>query len=184
MLYKNIHFPFTKIFQKYTLDQTAKLNTELLYIREIKISEDDSLTINKYLNERGISDLLNILSFKRKDPIADYHKTHIDSSSLGIIHCSVVIPVSGCQHTEQFWYNGDYEIITKTAPGSSAKYTGIRWKNIPEKIGSVEINNNTTLVKTDIPHGVYSYKDEYRTTCTLRFVNNENFDYLAERLSI
>jgi hypothetical protein len=179
-LYNPVSLPFSDILIRHTLEQTNDLSSDRIYIKNIIIPEDERKTINQYLNNQNVSSLLNILAFKRKIPYVNYRTTHIDYAKENPIKCSVVIPVAGFKNTGQVWYDGNYNILLKVETGY--EYTKIDWITPGTEIGRAEITS-PTLVRTDIPHGVFSNKLEYRTTCTIRFKDNEDFDYLAKHLS-
>lgn len=185
-LYSPVILPFAEILQKYTEEQMSIFNTEILHVQNISISESDRKQINEFLNSKNISNLKNILAFKRKMQYIDYTDCHLDvdpNNLPGLINCSIVIPVSGCRYTKQYWYTGDFKYrLTKTPSG--ADYAIIDWNGSPVLTGEVEIYKQPVLVRTDIPHSAYSMNNEYRLTCTIRFTNNETFEYLEEQLSI
>jgi hypothetical protein len=151
-----------------------------MYVKNIIIPSTDKEIINQYLDEHNVSPLLNVLAFKRKTPHINYRSSHIDLDyARNYIKCSIVIPVAGFKNTGQIWYDGNYSTSTIIKDGYI--YSEIKWNSPGIEIGRTEITS-PTLVKTDIPHGVFSNGLEYRTACTIRFKNNEDFDYLADRL--
>ncbi len=182
-LYKEVHLPFADILKKYTAEYMAESTPDLLDAQIIPIPINERDEINSYLKSKGVSNLGNILAFKRKMPYAGYLDCHIDMSNKStVMNCSIVIPVSGCRHTKQYWYSGDHTIEHKVTP-SGAKYCTVVWNGLPQFAGDVEIYDHPTLVRTNVPHSAYSLGEEYRTTCTIRFNDNESFEYLSEHLS-
>jgi len=181
-LFKHIQLPFANVLQYHTKEYMSNFSGEILHVQNIPIPDADMQLINSYLESKGVSKLKNVLAFKRKMEYIDYTDCHVDTNSREYIRCSVVIPVSGCKHTKQYWYSGDYSVEKRTTP-SGSDYYAITWNKMPDFAGEVEIYNNPTLVRTDVPHSAYSFNNEYRITCTIRFINNESFEYLSEKLS-
>lgn len=183
LLYIPVKIPFQDIITKHTIEQTKQHNSDSLYTERIEIPNDELLEINNYLASVGISKLMVALSFKRNTTYIRYQSSHLDySQAIGVINCSIVIPIEGCKNTGQIWYTGDYNIkIAKMDNGIN--YALPDWINPGFELDRVEIYDSPMLVRTNVPHSAFSNGHEYRVTCTLRFENNESFEYLAERLS-
>ena len=183
-LYSPIDFPFTKEIQKHTLFKMSKLISNNVYVTNIEIPDQLRKIINNWLNERNISSIINILSFKRKQQNLEASACHLDvDHNYSLFHSSLVIPVEGCKNTAQYWYDGPYTLINSVAP-SGSKYSKIEWLEEPKYLGDIEIFTTPVLCRVDIPHSAYSRPNEYRTTVTIRFQDNESFEYLIDKLSI
>ena len=181
-LYQPVNFPFMDDLVQATKNTMDRFIEKNIYMSGITIDYSLRSSINKYLEDRGISNLCNLLSFKRIDTEMDYKKCHLDCfADYSIINCSLIMPVSGCKNTAQYYYNGNYETENAITLGGSY-FIKINWKDEGQYLDKVEISDSPVLCRTDVPHSAYS-ADGYRTTITLRFKNNESFEYLAERLS-
>jgi len=183
-LYNPINFPFSSELQKHTLLKMSEFNSNLVYVLDIEIPNDLRDIINNWLANKGISKIINLRSFKRKHQSFGPKDCHLDvKGDYSLIHSSLVIPVEGCKDTVQYWYDGPRTLENTTKSGGP-KYIKIHWDEEPKYLGDVEIFTTPVLCKVDIPHSAYSRPDEYRTTCTIRFQDNESFDYLSDKLSI
>lgn len=181
ILHKPVNIPFANELIECTRAQISQDDNLPLYVKNIAIDDALRSSINQYLNSKGVSELSNILAFSRRNYHVSMQHSHIDCYNDGIVNCSVVIPVDGCENTGQVWYGGSYETTIIKKDGYT--YSDIVW-NSPTKVLGYKSILEPTLVRTNIPHGVYNSKNEYRTTCTIRFKNNETFEFLAEALSI
>jgi hypothetical protein len=177
-LYAPVKIPFADIIVSETLKIMNEFNGSRLILKEIPLSNNIN-SINSYFNSRGISNLLTKLSFKRLGGELDYRNCHIDGSSLAGWKCSVVIPVSGCKNTFQYWYDGKY---TNKFVAGNPSYGLITWNSTPNYLGKIEIFDSPMLCRVDVPHNAFGKDNEYRITCTLRFAGNETFEYLQEHL--
>lgn len=177
---QNINIPFSDIIRKYTYEQTKDLHGKELYIQNIIIPDNIKDDINNYLDDRKISPILNFLAFKRINSTYEYKRSHIDYSASGVVNCSIVIPVDGFENTGQIWYDGKYHL--KIIKNINYIFADIIWEGHGNEIEKTIIES-PTLVRTDIPHTAFSRPGEYRTTCTIRFIQNETFEYLSEKLS-
>ena len=156
---------------------------ELLYSRRMLFSEEDQQVINKEFELKGLSKIKDVLIFKRWSSLKyDMNSIHIDGTLDKIYNCSLVIPVSGCKDTEQYWYDGEYE-ITQIVGKSGIAHLIPKWKSSPKLVDSVHIENCPMLCRVNIPHSAYGNGKQFRLTCTLRFENNETFEEIYEKLS-
>lgn len=180
-LYSPVILPFADVLATIAEAQMSEFTENNSYVKDIIIPDEFRNLINLYLQSKGVSEILNILSFKRKLSMKKYYLTHVDSVEDSVVKNSVVIPVSGCENTSQYWYTGPYELI-RLYTISGASYLSPKWKHVGEFLGEVEILS-PMLCRTDIPHSGHNPSENYRTTVTIRFKDNEDFEYLAEKLS-
>ena len=157
-----------------------KFCSENFYVKVIELPEPLKISINRYLNSNGLSDVRNPTVFKHKNSIMSHTKVHIDSIDSVPTHCSIILPICGTQNTKHYWYCGDYHTIMSVK--QNIIYEQIVWDTTPKLIDSIEISNGVFLTKADIPHGASSNSD-YRITATFRFSQNESFDYISRKLS-
>jgi hypothetical protein len=160
------------------------MNSEMLYVKVIPLPNIVRDGINEYLRSKNVGDILSALAFKRKNVTASYVYSHIDwSSKWGIMNCSVVIPTSGLGG--QVWYDGDYDFKGEQVAGANGlvDYGKITWNGVGNLLESADIVDGPELVRTDLPHNAYCDGNGYRTTCTIRFHGNEDFDTLYRKLS-
>ncbi len=183
-LYSPVNFPFADALRDATLAKMEALVDEPMYILNVDISQELRDNMNAWLNKREISNIANILSFKRNISKWGPYECHVDArNDYSLIHASLIIPVEGCKNTAQYWYKGPYTTSQGITP-SGAKYSKIEWSDTKTYLGKVEIAAAPVLARVAIPHGAYSRPDEYRTTVTIRFEQNESFEYLVDKLSI
>jgi hypothetical protein len=177
-LYKPINFPFIDVIASETLKLMNNVNDGRLSIREIPFSDKVMDDINSYLNLRGVSNLRSKLSFKRLGGVQSHTDCHVDGTSNITYNCSLVIPVYGCKNTYQYWYNGDYTLKFWGEPERGV----VLWNSLPNYLDKIEIYDSSMLCRVNIPHSAVGKDNEYRITCTLRFQENETFEYLYEHL--
>lgn len=182
-LYKPVSLPFASDLVAYTKKHMDQFNTDRVHIQNIPVPENEWNDWNAWLNSKGISNLLNALSFKRKQSPKNVAATHIDFFKDNVvIHNSIVIPVEGCRDTYQYWFGGEFNAEPLATAGGDL-YMKIHWTSPPTYLGNVEIFDSPMLCRTDVPHNAENIHNVYRTTVTVRFEANETFEYLAERLS-
>lgn len=177
--------PLIKKRTKEAMDQfkLVPFRKELVYSKAMKFTEEDRKIINDEVTSKGLSKIKDVLAFKRWGN-TKYDKTssHIDGNNNVIYNSSIVIPVSGCKDTEQYWLDGEYE-IKKEVGASGITYLVPVWKSEPTLVDHVFINDQPMLCRVDIPHNAYGNGRQFRLTCTLRFENNESFEEIYEKLS-
>lgn len=181
-LYQPVQLPFADKLASITNEYMSQFETSNIHIHHIPITDDFRQEINSYLKTKGISNLVNVLCFKRRNSVKSKENCHLDGNSEYVHKCSIVIPVSGCKGTVQYWFDGDYESRLMETEEAKSHYLKLKWNNVT-LFQEVEIYEQPVLVRTDIPHNGYTPYNEYRVTVTIRFTDNEDFDYLCKALS-
>jgi hypothetical protein len=148
---------------------------------KVPISAEVRNIINQELFSKGLSELTDILSFKRNNVGINIDGCHVDDGYKSICNVSIVIPVSGYENTGQYWFDGDYKIVKAITP-ANVTYNALEWNTPGILIGVVNITS-PMLCRVNIPHGAYGNGLEYRVTATIRFRNNETFEEVYEKLS-
>ena len=65
--------------------------------------------INQQLYNNHLPAMRSCMIFKRMDRrSADYKFAHIDGNGVDFTHCSVVVPIDGCNNTALCWFDGIY----------------------------------------------------------------------------
>jgi hypothetical protein len=150
-----------------------------IYVKSIQMDNSIVELFNKEMAEYGLPGAWNFLAFKRKNCLDKNPRVHIDASSTGEIHSSIVIPIEGCKDTHMYWMTGEYTVYTETVNGSP--YLKLNWKTEPIVHDQVEIYDEPMLTRVDIPHNATSRLDgSYRTALTIRLLGNPSFDEIIK----
>ena len=185
--YKPVKIECAELIKSRTLEymnqfKLKPFSDRLVYTKNVQFTEQDTKTINEEFQDKGLSKIVDVLSFKRWQR-NKFHRDycHLDGHDDLIYNASIVIPISGCKGTEQYWYDGDYEITMIATEG--VKYFIPKWKTEGKLVASVSIVDTPMLCRVNIPHNAYSNGFEPRLTCTLRFEKNETFEEIYQKLS-
>lgn len=144
---------------------------------------DQTITdkINGIFTDLGLGELHPILWFVRhRDYEMSPNKVHIDGNHTRP-WASIVIPVSGCENTFQYWYDGDFVRAGSTLAAISGGK--VQWTGVPRLAAIADTSHKCLLGRVNIPHGAVSNHNDIRITCTLRFKQNWTFEALLEKLS-
>lgn len=182
--YKPVKLLCSELIKQRTKEfwENSKFPPALAYVKRMPFSEEDLSVINEELLSKGLSRVKDALTFKRRTKgTYDVRRCHIDGNSNTIYNCSVVIPVSGCENTEQYWYDGSFKIESQLNDGVHYYYPV--WNGEPQLVEHATIKDDPVLCRVNIPHSTYSNGKEFRITCTLRFENNETFEEIYSKLS-
>jgi hypothetical protein len=98
-----------------------------------------------------------------------------------LIKCAINIPIKNCEDSYMEWYSGDYSTSVNSAVGADGrtrKFIDLAWQADPVLLNHSVIDQ-PTLVRVNVPHKV-STTDQTRSLITLRFVDNPEFDDIAE----
>ncbi len=170
-----------------TREHMSTFTTPGIHIQNIPISDDLREETNAVLASVGVSELLNILAFKRTGGVVSPNSCHVDGNPARVCNCSVVIPVDNTAGTLHYWYTGEFELVEadQLNTQSKTKYYKVKWatEQAPTFAQAVEITF-PTLTRTNIPHGVTGRDDKHRLSCTIRFKNNETFEELFRKLCV
>lgn len=177
-LYQHARLDTTSKIREYLKDYTGWSNASLQYV---KLPESLIFLLNNELNSKGLPNMRSAYSFRRFNSPFDANTCHVDASDTGLHKVSVIIPISGCAGTCQYWYDGKYH-VEKRLSAENISYNHIIWDDEPKLMDSVEICDSPVISKADIPHSVYSANNEYRITYTFRFPENITFDEVCEKL--
>jgi len=187
-MYKLHHSFSLKCFdqlKKETLEYMSQFHSNRIYVKPIPLSDKLVETFNKEMIEYGLSPAWNFLCFKRKwYMIESSDAVHIDySSSLNeSVHCSIILPIEGCDNTAMYWYDGEYELEHKLVLVENSNYSIVKWKNNPNLLEKVEISKEPVLTRVDVPHGATSRRDgSYRTILSIRLQGNPDFDEVIKK---
>jgi hypothetical protein len=180
MLYKPVNLKCFEIIQKEVSEYMKKFKESNLVFAPA-ISQELRNTVNKELGALGFAEVFDILLFKRRGTPRSENMCHMDGDKDILTSTSLIVPVSGCKGTAQYWYGGPYETVIQsyTPPGSkqaTATYRGVKWNGPAEYLGEVEIFEQPYLTRVDLPHGAYDNGKEDRITITFRFKNNIPFE--------
>ena len=182
--FRTISLPFTKeLATEAEAIMQNDCNTEFRYIKHLTVSEDLKVRMNNYLASRNISEVSEVIVFKKRFTKVAAEYCHIDGhSARRITKCAIIVPVANCKNTGQFWFDGDYDVVEKSV--GEINYTAIQWKSTPALSKLTEIYESPIIARVNVPHEIFNHnKDSYRITCSIRFKDNEDYDYAAKALS-
>lgn len=169
-------FPLNNIDRlvKFVDEYSRQFDGEKLYMFPLTrvVPRDILEEVNAGLVAQGLPKVFNLLGFKRKN--LEFEGIHRDSSEEELIHCSVVIPVNGCEGSCMFWMDGDFreELEYK----HNVPYKIVKWNSMPTAFHKHEIVQ-PTLCKVDIPHSARGNPNGgYRTIISLRFMGNPTME--------
>lgn len=170
----------------YTLEYMSQFNSNMIYVKNIPFPAHLIETFNNEMASYGLSSALNFLCFKRKNHFTKTLKLHIDycSKTNDVVHSSIILPLSGCEETVMYWFDGKYDLLPKEETNFGSSYAIPLWRNMPTERYSVEIASEPVLTRVDVPHSVTSRTDgSYRTILSVRLVGNPKFDDIIKKLS-
>lgn len=181
-LYKKISIEYTDLIKQEVLKQCVHMDVGTLKIPLMGELYDK---VNEQFISRNLSCVKYLYVFKRRNVGVNPEPCHVDcreKSPDNMTNSSIVIPVSGCKNTAQYWMDGEYKLHKQTLkPG--VQYFKLEWVGDIKLIGLVEIYDSPVLCRVNIPHHAYANGVEDRITCTMRLENNEPFEEIYEKLS-
>lgn len=110
--------------------------------------------------------------------------SHIDSFVDGTVcKSSLVLPWVCKDGYSVYWEQGDFDLSRISPDGyDDIEYFKLNWKSGPDICYQAKIHT-PVVVKTDIPHGVYSL-DSKLLLATIRFEGNPSFEDLCKKLMV
>ena len=178
-LYKPVNVNCANLLKSIT---AAYMLDNACSVAKIPLEESVLNIVNAEFNSKGISNIVSPLAFKRNNTSHSTKECHVDGDLGNVRNASIVIPVSGCVNTFQYWYNGDYSLVPIIDKQNISRYI-INWKT-SALAGKAHIVDTPMLCRVDIPHGAVANGNDYRITCTIRFKDNESFEELYEKLML
>jgi hypothetical protein len=124
----------------------------------------------------------HILLFYR--PASTPIDSHVDLFVDGTVcKSSLVLPWICKDGYSVYWEQGNFDLSRVSPDGhDDVEYFEMDWKSNPEVCYQTKIHT-PVVVKTDIPHGVYSL-DSKLLLATIRFEGNPSFDELCTKLMV
>ncbi len=162
-----------------------QFNEGKFIVKGVQLPIDILDELNSELTEYGLPPVNRFLAFKRKEfMIPKKDKVHLDYSEElnGVCYASLIVPISGCENSYMYWYDGEYtkeKQVTLQIEGKH-DYQLIVWDDEPTMVHKEEITE-PTLCRVDIPHSVCSPSDDYRTIISFRFQGNPTFDEIVQK---
>ena len=164
----------------------GQYNEGRLIVKTISLPNALLAEINSELAEYGVPPVILTIVFKRKEfNIPRTDKVHIDlldNKLRSECHTSLIIPISGCENSYMYWYDGkrtkEKQVISKIA--GEYNYHFATWDEEPVMVHKEEITE-PTLCRVDIPHSVCSPSEDYRTIISFRFQGNPTFDEIVQK---
>lgn len=151
-------------------------------IENIVLTSELVNTCNNLLSTIGVSPLKNVLAFKRVGGVVAPDNCHIDGNTNDVCNCSIVIPVDNTKGTLHYWYVGLSDINrVRLNTSSNTEYNMLVWREVPSFVEAIQVET-PMLMRTDIPHSATGRLDAPRLTCTIRFQQNESFEYLYSKM--
>ena len=187
-LYHPINLKCWDLISRLTIEHTKHFPETFSNFANIKhfISESDRDVINTELRESGLPNYRELLAYKRVQPksvcLDSLHVDPFVPIAGEINKITIIFPVENCRGTAQMWYGGNYSLFEKRyGPRKDYITFGVNGHGELNYLGEVEICDQPMIVRTDVPHTVYS-TDKYRLVCTLRFSENIDMNYIVSRL--
>lgn len=163
------------------------------YNYNLPVTDELRDKVNSEMAEYGLPEILNFLTFKRKNFFVDDETP--DVSTMRGIHldyyravdgpskASIIIPLSGCEDTFMYYIDGEYDTeVALTHVGNY--YSEIRWLTTPRILDRVSIIDQPVLANIGVPHTANSKTDgTYRCTLTLKFIDNLSYEEVYEKLN-
>lgn len=189
-LFRPVKLECFQLIQEFTKTYMSQFNSETFYAIRMPVPQEMRNSINDEFSSYGLSNIGDFLAFKRKTIKISGDACHIDieSKTNTMFNASIVFPVSGCDNTAQFWYDGQYNLtnmeysINDGLIKTTSTYYGLDWVSEPVFADQVEIKDSPVLCRVNKPHSAFSNGIDYRITCTLRFKNNETYEELCAKL--
>lgn len=174
-----------KLLAAFTEKYMEPYNTEPVYMVKVTLPDRVKQLLDAELVGLGLSRSVGTVAFKRNtapefDPVKYTHVDYDDRTDT-VTNASIIVPVSGCEHTRMFWVDGDYT-LTKSHDRSGNSRMDVTW-HAPGQVVYEEEITEPTLVRVDTPHGAYSRQDgTYRLILSVRLEQNETFDSVVNLL--
>jgi hypothetical protein len=134
--------------------------------------------INSELAINGLPSFRSSIIFKRhtiRGP--DPQCAHVDGNGIDLTHCSVVVPIQGCEDTALCWFDGDYKLVPgrfRDSEGISTQWD-IQWLGPARLTHAVGIVDQPYLCRVDVPHDFHRNLTVPRITLTFRLAGNPLF---------
>lgn len=182
MLYKKLNFP-DHLIDAVTAAAVSEMMKLDLPSAQIHFLTSPVHLFNNYLISEKIKPIVrSCMLFHR--PGNYPQPLHIDCNNDDppqLIKCAINIPIRNCEDSYMEWYEGDYSTSVNSAIGADGrtrKFIDLAWQAEPRLLDQTVIDQ-PTLVKVNVPHKV-STIDRTRSLITLRFIDNPEFDNVAE----
>jgi hypothetical protein len=151
---------------------------QLLPIDELKKE------INEELEKYDLKIQHILLFYKPPNrPIESHVDFFKDDRGKTVCNSSLVLPWICKDGYTVYWEDGEFDLLVRSPPGhSNIEYHEINWKS-DHKVSDEAKIHTPVVVKTNIPHGVYSI-DSKLLLATVRFEENPSFEELSKKLSV
>ena len=173
-LYYNLDLKTISLLKQDILDYSKTYSNNQL-TNSYNIPKNLQPAIQEEFNNYGFGEISNVLIFKRFYKHKGYFMTHIDDKNI-----SIVLPITGCENTAQYWYTGEYTTLYQYIMKGYGFHRLI-WKSPGYFLNEVEIINNPVLCNVSVPHGAYGNGIITRITASIRFKENPTYEEALSR---